>query len=194
MAIVAALFFGGPTVAVRNRKAARWLARHRKRRRRGKVRLNGVVQRRDTGRPEYVYGRWCKRREIEHELLVAELEVLLKVRIERDAEVTARDADGEVHKTEGDGRAVIQGQACVFEVDQSGKMSRKQAEKKWRAYQQFDGFILVCTLTEQRMEKLRSMCEAVKDKALFTTFARIRAGKLWVDFEGHDAPLGTSVQ
>src|SRR4051812_22432742 len=51
-----ARFFPGGAVGAR-KKAAKWLCRHRKR---GRVRVVGVVQRRDTGRPEVCHGRRCK--------------------------------------------------------------------------------------------------------------------------------------
>src|SRR5262245_41231199 len=58
-------FFPGGSFATRKKKASRWLVKMRKR---GRVRVVGVVQRRDTGRPELVYGPWCRQDQLEHEI------------------------------------------------------------------------------------------------------------------------------
>src|SRR5687768_9301122 len=66
-------FFTGRTLATRFKKASRWLVRQRKRRR---IQVIGIVQRRDTGRPEIVYGRRCQLDQIEHEVRVADFALL----------------------------------------------------------------------------------------------------------------------
>src|SRR5207249_4710214 len=75
-------YFTGKTVEARRRKASRWLVRERQRKR---VSVVGVMLRKDTGRPEIIYGR--KAKDSEHEVWVAELEVILGHRIERGAKV-----------------------------------------------------------------------------------------------------------
>src|SRR5437660_178312 len=54
---IARRFFSGRTMATRKKKANRWLVKQRKR---GRIRVVGIVQRRDTGRPEFTYGRRCQ--------------------------------------------------------------------------------------------------------------------------------------
>src|SRR4051812_33482881 len=68
---IAAAFFTGATFETRRKKASRHFAKER---RRGAVKVVGVAQRRDTGRPEIVLGRSCPQNLIEHELTVGEVE------------------------------------------------------------------------------------------------------------------------
>src|SRR5438874_429267 len=63
-------FFAGGTLETRRKYASRWLVKQRRRKR---IRVIGIVQRRDTGRPEIAYGRFAKYDQIEHEIFVAEL-------------------------------------------------------------------------------------------------------------------------
>ena len=145
-------------------------------RRRKKIRVVGVVQRRDTGRPEVVYGRRCKAEDIEHEVMVAEAEILLGSRIERGAKVG---------KTEADGMLVRDGQRCFIEVDNSGKMTARQMQAKWKRYEGVEGDILVIATSEGRMQRLRAGGELVKSVALFTTFDRLRSvAEPWIDWHG----------
>ena len=154
-----------------------------KQRKRGKVRVIGVVQRRDTGRPEIAYGRPCKPAEIEHEVRVTDLELILKVRIERGVTVGTAEPDG---------MATIDGRRCAIEIDNSGKMTAKQMQQKWKRYGKFDGFILIVAVWEERMQRLILWAEAVKEIALFTTFTRLlKVTEPWVDCTGQAIRLAS---
>src|SRR5438309_405607 len=87
---VARRFFAGATAETGRKKANRWLCRQRKRRR---VRLRGMVVLNGTGRPELVYGQRCKEDELEHEVLVTELELLIG-RFERRVKLGKAVTDG----------------------------------------------------------------------------------------------------
>ncbi len=139
-----------------------------------------MIQRKDEGRPEIVYGRRCKQDNVEHEVMVAELEVLLCTRIERKAKAGTTHADG---------RSVIHGRSCFIEVDRA-TMGRRSMQAKWRRYEGVSEFILVVTVSDGRLERLRQWSELVQDRALFTTFDRLRAGRPWVDRAGGEATLG----
>ncbi len=106
-----------------------------------------MVQRKDTGRPEIVYGRRCKPEDIEHELRVAELEIILACEIERSVRIG---------RTTPDGVLIRDGERCAIEVDNGGKMTAKQMEAKWKRYEGFTGIILVIAMTERRMQRLRT--------------------------------------
>lgn len=168
-------FFPGRTLATRKKKASRWLVKQRRRKRVGVV---GLVLRRDTGRPEIVYGRRCKLDQIEHEVRVADLALLFpEAPIERGVKVG---------RTEADGMMIRDKRRCFIEVDNSGKMTAKQMESKWKRYEGAEGFILVVAVTEGRMQRLRKGASRVKDLALFTTFERLQSGlpEPWVDWYG----------
>ena len=79
------------------------------------------------------------------------------------------------------------GHQCYIEVDNSGKMTAKQMEAKWKRYEGVDGFILVIAVTEARMQRLRSGAERVKEIAFFTTFARLQSAvpEPWTDWYGN---------
>lgn len=141
------------------------------------------MQRRDTGRPEIVYGRPCKLDQIEHEVRVTDLALLFK-----DSPMTRH---AKVGRTEADGLMIRDRHRCYIEVDNSGKMTAKQMEAKWKRYQGVDGFILVVAVTEARMQRLRRGAELVKDVALFTTFERLQSDmpEPWVDWYGHTAQI-----
>jgi hypothetical protein len=132
------------------------------------------VQRRDTGRPEIVYGRRCKQDNIEHEVWITEFEVILGCPIQRGVKVG---------RTESDGFLVREGRNCFVEID-TGTMDRKQIKGKWKRYGEVDGFILVVTMTDARMDRLREWSDRVSEVALFTTFKRLRAGLPWLDRAG----------
>lgn len=118
---LARLAFAGRTLEARKKKASRWVADQR---RRGRIHVVGVVQRRDTGRPEVVHGRRCKQTEVEHEVIVAEFEVLTNIRLERSKKRA---------RTEPDGTGETEGNKVSVEIDNSGKMTvRKQMEAKWK--------------------------------------------------------------
>jgi hypothetical protein len=169
-------FFTGRTMETQKRKARRWLTKQRRRKR---IFVVGIVQRRDTGRPELVYGRRCKQDQIEHELRVTDFALVFK-----DSRLTR---DAKVGRTEADALMIRDGHRCYVEIDNSGKMTAKQMEAKWKRYDGVDGFILVVAVTEGRMQRLRRGAELVKDAALFTTFDRLRAGgsEPWVDWYGN---------
>src|SRR5258708_5012691 len=104
-------FFTGRTLAAKAKKASRWIVRHRRRR---ELQVVCIVQRRDTGRPEIAYGRWCKQDQIEHEVRVTDFGNLFK------EYPMARGV--KVGRTEADGVIVIDGRTCEIEIDNSGKM------------------------------------------------------------------------
>lgn len=137
------------------------------------------MQRRDTGRPELVYGKSCKQDQLEHEVRVTDFALFFRdCPFERGAKVGA---------TEADGLLVRHGQRCYVEIDNSAKMTRKQMDAKWRRYAGCDGFVLVVALTEARMQRLRQWAVAMKEIALFTTFDRLRSGlcEPWIDWHGN---------
>jgi hypothetical protein len=165
--------FGGRSLAAKRKKAAAWLCRQR---RRGRVRVVGVIQRRDTGRPEVMYGRRVAQVELDHEAHVSD------VRFHFRSWPFSRDA--RVGKTTSDGVLTIDGRRCYLEIDM-GTMTRKQMQKKWNRYGVVgDIFILVVSPTEARMDRMRGWAEKVKDVAFFTTFDRLFAGRPWVSFSG----------
>ncbi len=167
-------FFAGRTLATRRKKASRWIVKQRRRRR---IRIVGIVQRRDTGRPEVVYGRRCQQDQIEHEVRVTDLALHFK-----DSPFTR---GAKVGRTEADATMIRQGRPCYIEVDNSGKMTGKQMQAKWKRYEGVDGFILVVAVTEGRMQRLRRGAELVKDLALFTTFERLQCmPEAWIDWYG----------
>jgi len=140
----------------------------------------GVVQRRDSGRPEIVYGRRCPQDKIEHEVLVAEFALLFME--------SALSRGAKVGRAEPDGVMVRDGRRCFVEVDNSGKMTAQQMAAKWKRYEEVEGFILVIALTEGRMQRLRKGAEIVKEVALFTTFDRLRRHECpepWIDWYGN---------
>jgi hypothetical protein len=142
----------------------------------------GIVQRRDTGRPEYAYGRRCHRKEIEHELRVTDLALHF------GAWPFVRGA--KVGRTEADALMIRDENPWYIEIDNSRKMTvRKQMQKKWERYQGVDGYILVVATTDRRMWRLLLGAEAVKNVALFNTFERLAAGKPWVDWFGNSTDL-----
>lgn len=169
-----AAFFPGRTLAARRKKAAKWAARQRHR---GRIRLIGVAQRKDTGRPELVYGRPCRAAQLEHELRVTDFRVWFL-----DRPFTPRVPVG---RTEADGLLIHDGRRCYVEIDNSENMTAKQMTAKWERYGVVDGFILVVCRTEGRMDRLRTGAVAVKDAALFTTWDRLRNGKPWLDWYGN---------
>ncbi len=158
------------------KKASRWLVRMRKRK---KVKAVCMVQRRETGRPEVCYGRRPREGEELHQVHVTDAELLLGHRIETGVTLG---------KARPDGLARIGGRECAVEVDNS-RMSRKQMRAKWQTYDGQDVFILVITHAEERMHRLRKDAAGVADKALFTTFDRLRAGGPWVDHAGEAVRL-----
>jgi hypothetical protein len=143
----------------------------------------GVIQRRETGRPEIVFGRRCQLDQLEHEVRVADLALVFP-----DCPI-ARGV--KVGRTEADGMMIRTGRRCYIEVDNSGKMTAKQMEAKWLRYGKVDGDILVVAVTEGRMQRLRRRAELVKEFALFTTFERLHSGmpEPWVDWYGNTTGL-----
>lgn len=139
--------------------------------------MSGVVQRRDTGRPELVYGRRCAHDMVEHEVRVTDVALCFP------GAAFARGV--KVNRAEPDLVMILDGRRCFVEVDNSEKMTAKQMAQKWERYGAVEGFILVVCRTEGRLERLRAGAEAVKDAAIFTTFERLRAGLAWVDWYGN---------
>ena len=168
-------FFRGGTVEEQRKKASRWTIRERKR---GRITMSGVVQRKDTGRPEIVYGR--RNKNLAHEVAVAEAEIQLQARLERGVKVGDAEPDGVTE---------IGGERCCVEVDHSGKMNAKQMKAKWEHYGEVKGFILVIAMSEWRMRRIIHWSEPVREVAFFTTFDRLRAGRPWVDYDGKEAKL-----
>lgn len=140
----------------------------------------GVVQRRETGRPEHAYSqRRCPPDEIEHELRVTDVALHF---------ADAPPSRGEtVNRATPDLILRIAGRRCYVEVDNSQKMTAQMMKLKWERYGTLSDreFILVVCHTAGRLERLRTGAEAVKDWALFTTFDRLRAGDPWVDWYGN---------
>lgn len=152
-----------------------------KQRKRKRIRIAGVIQRKDTGRPEYVltsYGRRVRDDELEHEILITEFTLLF-----RD---WTFDRWVKVENAEPDLVMTKDGVRCYVEVERSSK-SAKQLKAKFEKYQGVDGFILIVCMTERRMERMRTKCgELVKDTALYTTFARLReTAEPWIDWYGN---------
>jgi hypothetical protein len=148
------------------------------------VKVVGVVQRRDTGRPEIVYGRPCRSAVVLHQVLLTEFALLFP-------HVTFTP-DVKVGQTEADAVGVLEGKTCYVEIDQSGKMTRRQMNAKWTRYGRLteDRAILVVAMTEGRMQRLRQGAASVKDWALFTTFDRLKnAAKPWTDYAGNTIRL-----
>lgn len=144
------------------------------------MRVVGVAQRKDTGRPEIVYGRRCKADQVLHQVMLAELALMF-----RDSPFTP---DAKVGRTEADAAMVREGRTCFVELDYSGKMTAKQMRAKWERYGRLrdDQVILVVAMGEARMERVRQGAEAVKDWIFVTTFDRLRnAPKPWIDFAGN---------
>jgi len=169
-------FFTGRTLETKKRKARRWIAKHRGRKR---ITVIGIVQRRDTGRPEVVYGRRCKQDQIEHEVRVTDFALIFK-----DSPISR---DAKAGRTEADGIMIRDGDRCYIEIDNSGKMTARQMESKWQRYQGVVGYILVVAVTESRMQRLRKGADLVKDIALFTTFERLGSelSEAWTDWYGN---------
>lgn len=141
------------------------------------MKVVGVVQRKDTGRPEIAYGRNCPGDKIEHEVLFAELELLLGFPIERGVKV---------NKAEPDGSVMIDGRTCLIEFDHSGKMNARQWQQKLNRYGKFAGFLLVVATSEGRMKRLMKFTESVKDVTLYTTMERLKGMKEpWLDGKGN---------
>jgi hypothetical protein len=173
-------FVGGGSLATGLKKASRWLT---KMRRRKKVRAVCVVQRRETGRPETCYGKRPKVGEELHQVSLYDAEWFLRCRIETGVRLG---------KARPDGVAVIAGRTVAIEVDNS-RMSRKQMAAKWRSYDGVDAFILVITVREERMQKLRANAASspVADRAFFSTFARLeKVSEPWMDCVGKSIRLG----
>lgn len=165
-------FFTGRTLDIKKKKASRWIKRQLRRKR---IRLIGILQLKDTGRPALVYGRRCQQHQIEHEIRVTEFAILMDSTLERGVKAG---------RTEPDGLMIREETRFWIEIDNSGKMDAKQMQAKWKRFEGVDGFILVVAVTEERMQRLRKGAELVKNIALFTTFDRLRAGLAWIDWYG----------
>ena len=119
---------------------------------------------------------------VEHEVMVAEAEILLGVELSRDAKVGRTEADAKMERD---------GIPFWAEVDNTGHMTAAQMEAKWKRYEGADGFILIIATSETRMQRLRAGAGTVKEKAFFTTFERLRSGeeKPWLDFDGNPVSI-----
>ena len=181
-------FFPGGSAETSRKKASRWLAKRRKRKR---IRVRGAVYLNAVGRPHVVYGRRRKHAELEHEVWVTEAELQLGVEFTRDVPV------GE---TVADGSFVKDGSRFWVEVD-NHTMRGKQMEEKWSRYGEVDGYILVICHTMYRLRKLMRGVKSVKPPeptdpekpvhpvkaaALFTLFRWLDSPTLkepWIDCE-----------
>lgn len=113
--------------------------------------------------------------------MIAEVELLTGWRILRGIKV---------NKAIPDGTVLTDGKRSYLEIDNSGKMSLKQYTAKWRRYGNVDGFILVVAHSEARMQRIRKGAALIKNVALFTTFARLKAAeKTAVDWFGNETQL-----
>ncbi len=144
---------------------------------RGLIAVVGVVQRKDTGRPEIAYGRRCKPQDIAHEVSIADIENCLGAVLTRGVKVGRTEPDGFMRRD---------GTDMAIEMDRSGKMTQKQMDAKWDRYRGFNGLILVVAMTESRMQRLRKGADAVKGQAMFTTLTRLKSGMShpWIDCIG----------
>lgn len=144
-------------------------------RKQGRLKVAGVVQRKDGGRPEIAYGRRAK--DLEHAVQITELELLIG-RIELPVKCGKAEPDG-----------MFQGDAV--ELDFSGKENKKQWQGKLAKYPREETWILVVAMSEARMQRLRAWSESLKDWMVFSTFDRLRAGgQAWVDCQGNVTALG----
>src|SRR5713226_6725496 len=88
---IARRFFPSDTPETARKKASRWL---NKERRRGRIRIRGIVNLRGVGRPQLVYGkRRCNEDQLEHEVWITEAEWLLGGRFKRNVRVGKTFAD-----------------------------------------------------------------------------------------------------
>lgn len=152
------------TMGTAKKKANRWLVRQPRRKRSG-VRVVGLVQQRWTGRPSHLCARFfCRPKEAFHEYVKTELRLLFP----HPFRPGSRTAD-----TEPDGWVTIDGQDLAVEVD-CGTMSRRQMQAKWRRYETEERDLLVVTVSEGRMQRLRAAAETVRDS--FVQDAQTAAG------------------
>ncbi len=128
----------------------------------------------ETGRPELVYGKTCKAEEIEHEVLITELELLLGGTVQRNVVVG---------KTTADGLLIREATRFYVEVDNES-MTTKQMREKWVRYDGVDGYILLVCRTHGRLRRLIRSAERVKSVVLFSRFAWLRregVREKWID-------------
>jgi len=141
----------------------------------------GIVQARGTGRPSHLYARFpCKAREADHLYRITEFRLCFLGCPFRPG--------SRASETEPDGWLTLAGEELAVEID-CGTMTRNQMQAKWRRYDGCPSDILVVTVSESRMQRLRAQAETVRDRALFTTFQRLREGRPWVDWHGNTATL-----
>lgn len=120
---------------------------------------------------------------MEHEVRITDLALIFpECSLEREVKVG---------RTVADAGMIREGKQCYIEVDNSGKMTAKQMEAKWKRYEGVEGFILVVALTEARMQRLRKGAARVKNLALFTTFARLQSTvpEPWIDWYGNTTAI-----
>lgn len=155
------------------KRTQRWLAKATRRRR---VACVGVTQG-YTGRPALVFGRRCRMEDVDHQVSIAEFELVTGHRVEPDAAVGDTFADGVT---------TIDGRTCYLEVDESGKLTARQYEAKFARYENVTDFILVVCHAEERMQRLRKLGARFPElNILFSTFDRLaNVAEPWLDHVG----------
>ena len=175
-------FFASETAETGRKKASRWLCRRRKRKR---VRVRGAVLLNGTGRPELVYGQKCKPEELDHEVLITEIELLIG-RFERRVPIGKAIADGLLTKG---------GKRFAIEAD-NHSMVNKQMREKWNRYAEAgwatgddERYILIVCRTKARLKRLIRGCP-LKNVALFSLVRWLRYRHVrypWIDCHGNRA-------
>lgn len=155
------------------------LQRLRKLRKRGKVRLVGRVQLKETGRPRDVYCGWHPKADtLLHELLLTRF--LLKF---PSQSIRRKNLEPFNHP---DAEILIGETRYYVELD-TGTMSHKQIEQRFDEYRGALGTILWVTLSEERLQGLRAKAGPIKDIILFTTLDRFLSdpfGSVWTLADG----------
>lgn len=149
--------------------------------RRKKVKLCGMAQLNDRGRPHYVYARWNPKQDnLRHEVLLTEFLIpFFGAKIVRGYETD--------RTLRPDAEVTINGNKYLIEQD-CGTMSYHDIlHKRFKKYEGYEGIVLWVTLTDARMDGLRRRAERVKDSALFTTLTASLTepfGGVWIDYSG----------
>ena len=172
-------FFPGESMATARKRACRFLAKERKR---GRVRLEGMILMSETGRPELVYGKPSKGSDLEHEVLITEVELSLNELFQRNVPVG---------KTIADGMLIRKDAKLFIEVDNE-TMSIPQMREKWQRYGDIDGFILLICRTTGRLRRLMKSADRAKHLILFSRFEWLRMENVkakWIDWYGKRAEI-----
>ena len=149
---------------------------------RRKVKLCGMAQLNDRGRPSYVFARWTLKVDTcRHEVLLTEFLIpffLAEIIRGYETDRTLRP----------DAEMTINGHKYLVEQDCCTMSYHDIVHKRFKKYEGYDGVVLWVTLTDARMDGLRRRAERVKDNALFTTLTsslKEPFGGVWIDYSGH---------